>query len=58
MSNQKHYKFVFTAFVKTVTLALKFPCVVSVNWRRSTLVFIQVKKYRKLSNGNKLRMES
>lgn len=32
--NQKHYKFIFQANVKTVSLALKFPCVVSVIWKR------------------------
>ncbi len=30
----KIYKSVFTAVVHSVTLALKFPCVVSVTWRR------------------------
>ena len=33
-SNQKHFKFMFQANVKTVSLALKFPCVVSVIWKR------------------------
>jgi hypothetical protein len=33
-ANVKIYKFVFTALVKTVALALKFPCVVSVIWKR------------------------
>lgn len=32
--NQKLFKFMFQATVKTVTLALKFPCVVSVIWKR------------------------
>lgn len=32
--NQKHFKFMFQAHVKTVSLALKFPCVVSVIWKR------------------------
>lgn len=53
MSAQKHYKFVFTAYIKTVTLALKFPCVVSVTWRRGTLSQIKGKKYLRLSNGRK-----
>ena len=34
MEGQKLYKFVFTAQVHTVSLALKFPCVVSVTWKR------------------------
>lgn len=33
-SNQKIFKFIFQANLKTVTLALKFPCVVSIIWKR------------------------
>lgn len=32
----KVYKFGFIADIKTVTLALKFPCIVSVFWKRGT----------------------
>lgn len=37
MEVNKIYKFAFIADVKTVTLALKFPCVVSVFWKRGMI---------------------
>lgn len=36
--NQKIYKFIFTAHIKTVSLALKFPCVVSIIWKRGIFI--------------------
>jgi hypothetical protein len=41
MEGQRIYKFVFNALVQTVTLALKFPCVVAVSWRRGTPLITQ-----------------
>jgi len=38
MQNQKIYKFCFNAFLHSVSLALKFPCVVSVTWKRGNYV--------------------
>ena len=43
----KIYKAVFTAQVHTVSLALKFPCVVSVTWRRGNfLIYFRIKNLR------------
>ena len=43
----KIYKAVFTAQIHTVSLALKFPCVVSVTWRRgSSIIYIRLKDLR------------
>jgi hypothetical protein len=41
--NQKIYKFIFNAHVKTVSLALKFPCVVSIIWKRGIFFFLLIK---------------
>ncbi len=40
MAETKVFKFVFTAHVQSVSLALKFPCVVSIMWKRGNLHFI------------------
>jgi hypothetical protein len=53
----KIYKSVFTVVVHTVSLALKFPCVVSVTWRRGMSVVIEVKRFRRLRSGGRLRGE-
>jgi len=37
MDKQKTFKFVFIAHIHQVTLALKFPCLVSITWRRGNL---------------------
>jgi hypothetical protein len=40
MTDTKVFKFVFTANVQSVSLALKFPCVVSVMWKRGILLLM------------------
>jgi len=40
MSSIKIFKFGFIADIKTVTLALKFPCIVSVFWKRGISALI------------------
>ncbi len=54
---QKIYKVLFTAHIQTVTLALKFPCVVSITWRRGTSLIIQARKFQKSNKDDKSKKE-
>ena len=54
----KIYKSVFTAQLHTVSLALKFQCVVSVTWRRGKSRVIQEIRLQKSRKKDKFKRES
>lgn len=54
--NTKIYKCGFIAEIKTVSLAIKIPCLLSVFWKRGIFFVIKVKKLQKFVRESKSRM--